>query len=196
MAVVDVMRIADAVAGRIEEMREHADYVTVAIDGRCASGKTTLAAMLQQKMPCSVVRMDDFFLQPAQRTEQRLREPGGNVDYSRFLEEVLIPLKEHRPFSYCPYDCHTQSLTAPKEVQPQSVAIVEGSYSCHPELWRYYDLHIFLDVMPWAQSRRILERNGIFGLMQFREKWIPLEEKYFSALGIANRCELYFGNSL
>ena len=32
--------------------------------------------------------MDDYFLQPYQRTEERLAEPGGNVDYERFKEEI------------------------------------------------------------------------------------------------------------
>ena len=53
----------------------------VAIDGRCASGKSTLAKDLQKQLDCNVIHMDDFYLQEHQRTTKRLREPGGNVDY-------------------------------------------------------------------------------------------------------------------
>ena len=63
------------------------NLVLAAIDGRCASGKTTLAAQLQQQFDGSVIHMDHFFLRPHQRTPQRYQEPGGNVDRERFLEE-------------------------------------------------------------------------------------------------------------
>lgn len=78
----------------------------VAIDGRCASGKSTLAKDLQKQLDCNVIHMDDFYLQPHQRTTKRLREPGGNVDYERFETEVLQPLLTGEAFSYRPYDAH------------------------------------------------------------------------------------------
>ena len=34
----------------------------VAIDGRCASGKSTLAKDLQKQLDCNVIHMDDFYL--------------------------------------------------------------------------------------------------------------------------------------
>lgn len=63
----------------------------VAIDGRCGSGKTTLGEYLEQVFDCNLFRMDDFFLRMEQRTPQRLKETGGNVDYERFEETVLRP---------------------------------------------------------------------------------------------------------
>ena len=35
----------------------------IAIDGRCAAGKTTLAARLAKELGGDVIHMDDFFLQ-------------------------------------------------------------------------------------------------------------------------------------
>lgn len=61
----------------------------VAIDGRCGSGKTTLGEYLEQVFDCNLFRMDDFFLRMEQRTPQRLKETGGNVDYERFEETVI-----------------------------------------------------------------------------------------------------------
>ena len=43
----------------------------LAIDGRCAAGKTTLAAGLQREFDCNVIHMDDFFLQLHQRTQRK-----------------------------------------------------------------------------------------------------------------------------
>lgn len=65
----------------------------IAIDGRCAAGKTTFAEKLSSIMECSVIHMDHFFLRPEQRTKERLAQAGGNVDRERFMEEVLKPLK-------------------------------------------------------------------------------------------------------
>ena len=164
----------------------------MALDGRCAAGKTTLAAQLQERIGCNVLHMDDFFLRPEQRTEGRLQQPGGNVDWERFREEVLVPLKQGLPFSYRPYDCHAQNFKRPVWVETNTVAVVEGSYSCHPELWEFYDLHIFLSVSPEEQLRRIQKRNGAAGLEAFQKKWIPLEEFYFQTFSIQKRCELCY----
>ena len=38
--------------------------VIVAIDGRCASGKTTLCSFIEQKTGYTVLHLDHFFLQP------------------------------------------------------------------------------------------------------------------------------------
>lgn len=135
--------------------------------------------------------MDDFFLRPEQRTEKRLHEPGGNVDYERFLQEVLMPLRKGHTVVYRSFDCKTQSLGRPVEVRPRPVNIIEGSYSCHPALWTYYDLHIFLNVEPSEQLRRIALRNGS-DLNVFCDKWIPLEERYFQFCQVEQNCELKF----
>jgi uridine kinase len=151
----------------------------VAIDGRCAAGKTTLATRLQELIICNVIHMDHFYLRLPQRTAERLSEPGGNVDHERFLEEVLLPLKEGRDFSYRPYDCLRQDFGEKVYIDTNAVNIVEGSYSCHPALRGYYDLRIFLSVCPEEQKRRIRQRNGDVQTADFIDKWIPLEEKYF-----------------
>ena len=60
----------------------------VALDGRCAAGKTTIAAQMARQYGWGVVHLDDFFLQPIQRTPQRMAEPGGNLDRERLIAEV------------------------------------------------------------------------------------------------------------
>ncbi|MCM1182436.1 MAG: uridine kinase [Roseburia sp.] len=164
----------------------------IAIDGRCASGKTTLAEQLREVLDCTVIHMDEFFLRPEQRTQERLRTAGGNVDYERFLTEVLSPLREGTVFAYRPYDCKRQALAEPIRIVPGELALVEGSYSCHPALWDAYDLRIFLTVEPQEQLRRIRKRNGEQAAEIFLKKWIPMEELYFSAFQIESRCDLHY----
>lgn len=184
--VVPVIRTA------IHRKAEERSMVLIAIDGRCAAGKTSLAASLAEFGGCNILHMDHFFLRPEQRTVQRLREAGGNVDYERFLEEVLIPLRNAKQFEYRPFDCRRQEMAEAIRIEPKPVNIIEGSYSCHPALRGYYDLTVFLSVSPEEQLRRIRVRNGEEGAARFQDRWIPLEENYFQSLGIPENCDLRF----
>jgi len=174
---------------RILELSVQKPHLLIAIDGRCAAGKTTLAAHLRQAFSSNVIHMDDFFLHPEQRTPERMKEPGGNVDYERFQQEVIIPLRQGQSFSYQPYDCHTQVMADEITVEPRAVNIIEGAYSCHPVLRGYYDYRIFLTVNPDEQYQRIISRNGEQGAAQFNEKWIPLEEQYFLFHKVLECCD-------
>lgn len=157
--------------------------VIIAIDGSCTSGKTTLAEKLGRLYDCNVFHMDDFFLRPEQRTPERLAEPGGNVDYERFRQEVLLPLKAGKPFSYRPYDCSTGALKEPVAVMPKKVNIVEGTYSHHPSFGDVYDLKVVLQVSEERRKERILARPA-FLHRRFFEEWIPMEQNYFRGFSI------------
>lgn len=162
----------------------------IAIDGNCGSGKSTLARFLQTQLDCNLFHMDDFYLPWSLKTPERLNEPGGNVYYERFLEEVLMPLKSCIAFSYQPYDCKQEILMPARVVQPKRLNIIEGSYSMHPKLKDAYDYMLFLSVPESIQTARILERNGVEGLKRFQDLWIPLENKYFDGYNISQFADL------
>lgn len=185
-------RILETMQNHIETLRENQKLVLVAIDGRCGSGKSTLAAALAERMPVNVFHMDDFYLRPEQRTEERFREPGGNVDYERFEQEVMMPLQKGTAFSYRPFDCRTFTLAEPIEVVPSVINIIEGSYSCRPTLYSFYDLRIFLTVDQEEQLRRIRKRNGEEKAQMFQKRWIPLEEQYFTQIPVKEHCDMVF----
>lgn len=155
--------------------------VLVAIDGKCTSGKTTLAALLAERYDCNVFHMDDYFLQPSQRTPERFAQVGGNVDYERFWQEVLMPLKAGGGFSYRPFDCSTMTIGAEVSVQPKKLNIIEGTYCLHPHFGAVYDLKVMLTVDEETQRRRVLERPA-FLHRRFFEEWIPMENRYFDRL--------------
>ena len=157
----------------------------VAIDGRCGSGKTTLASLASACLPCTVFHMDDFFLPPQLRTPQRLAQPGENVHHERFLSEVLLPLSQGRQVVYQPFSCRTGALQPPVCCQPKPLVIVEGSYSMHPSLLPYYTHTLVLQISPDEQRRRLLLREGKEGFSAFAGRWIPLEEEYFSKYKLA-----------
>lgn len=159
----------------------------IAIEGRCGSGKTTLAAALAEKLGGRVVHMDHFFLPPTLRSAQRLAQPGGNIDCERFLAEAAPCLRSNE-FCYDAFDCSSNSLHR-VSLPPSRVTIVEGSYCMHPSLSHLYDLKIYIDITPSLQRERIIAREGDRAEVFF-SKWIPLEEKYLSAFDIAKKCDL------
>lgn len=174
----------------LTQLNQSPDVQVIAIDGRAASGKTTRAALLSAALAAPVIHMDDFFLPPALRTEERLRQPGGNVHYERFAEEVLPGLGSGEALSYRVFDCSRMDFGGTKEIPAASLRIVEGSYALHPQLGDYAQLRIFTDISPEMQMSRILQRNGEKMAEMFRTRWIPLEEQYFSAFDIREQADL------
>ena len=154
------------------------------IDGDCAAGKTTLAGQIAARLSCNIFHMDDFFLPPDKRTDKRLSEAGGNVDYERFLSEVLTPLVTGKPFTYGAYSCSADTVINVKTT-PQPVTVIEGSYSLHPAFREpYQTLHamkVFMQLSSAEQLRRIRERNGEAMLRRFQTEWIPMEKQYHAA---------------
>ena len=175
----------------IDRLLSEKKQVIVAIDGPCTAGKTTLAGKLQKKYGCNVIHMDEFFLRPEQRTPERLAAPGGNVDYERFREEVLLPLSAGEAFSYRPFSCARMVLSEPVSVPSCPLTVVEGTYSTHPFFQNPYDLTIFLTVDPKTQQQRIGQRE-VWKQEMFRNVWIPMEQAYFQHFDIQSSCNLIF----
>ena len=163
--------------------------VVVAIEGGSASGKSTLANLLSQVYDCNVIHMDDFFLRPEQRTTARFDEIGGNVDYERFEEQVVVSLRQGNDVTLQPFDCSTQTLGRPQLLPHKRLTIVEGVYSMHPHFGNYFNLSVFLDISPNLQKQRVLVRNPSLA-NRFFEEWIPLENRYFDGANVQGRCAI------
>lgn len=168
------------------------EITVLAIDGMAASGKTTLAGMLSERYGAPVVHMDDFFLRPEQRTADRYAEPGGNFDRERFLSEVSPHLREGERFAYRRFDCSLMRLSDLVTIPPFTMIIVEGSYSLHPMLMPFYSIKVMLTIPEKTQRDRIRNRNGETGYQIFKEKWIPLENRYFSEFYVRNNADFVF----
>jgi len=175
---------------RIAEIQPKQGPITIAIDGRAASGKTTLAQKLSGILEAGVVHMDDFFLPPALRTPERLAEAGGNVHYERFAEQVIPHLKDNGTFDYPVFNCSKMQLDGFRSVPAGQWRVVEGSYSHHPRFSEYMDLRVFCQISPDEQMRRILVRNGQQMAQMFAERWIPMEEHYFKTYHIAEQADI------
>ena len=174
---------------KINETLAEKGKMTLAIDGRCGSGKSTAAEMLAEIYDANLVRMDDFFLPPSLRSNERYAEAGGNIHYERFLVEAAPFLKEKKPFRYRVFDCSVMDYGGEAVASDKPLTIVEGVYSLHT-LWRdIFDLKVFFDIEKETQKERLIKRNGDYYRV-FEEKWIPLEEAYFAGMAVREACEM------
>lgn len=189
--------IADIIPifAKINELSKEKKNIIIALDGDCASGKSTLGELIQKITLCDLIHMDDYFLPPEKKTAERLAQPGGNVDYERFSEEVLIPLSKAKNYISRPYRCHGGYYEEKRVIIPAGITLVEGSYSLHPELECHYDLKLFLSVDPDTQKNRIAERNPSL-LDRFTNEWIPYEKNYFEKTEILKRCDIHLSSKM
>ncbi|MCI2057516.1 MAG: hypothetical protein LKJ86_10325 [Oscillibacter sp.] len=167
----------------IQKLVDLGQPAIVAVDGRCGSGKTTFARLVQCFFPCNVFHMDDFYLPLPRRAKNWEATPCGNMDLDRFLREVLLPARNGNPVSYRAFSCQRKEYLPPENISFQPLTLVEGSYALHPSLSPQYDLRIFLTCSKEAQSRRLQAREGAY-FTHFQQRWIPLEEAYFKQFHI------------
>ncbi len=173
------------------------DNIIIAIDGKCASGKTTLAYYLQSIYDCNLFHMDDFFLREEQKTQERVNEIGGNVDYERFKTEVIDKLLKKQDVEYRKYCCKEKSIEQPpKLVKHKRLNIVEGSYSFHSYFGDIYDLKVLLDIDDISQKENIRNRNGEELLKRFSNEWIPKENDYLKTLINKEECVIVYWNRM
>lgn len=176
---------------RIDALLNEGRPIRIAIDGQRASGKTWLGEFLAKVYQANLLHMDDYFLPFDRKTPERLAEPGGNVDYERFLEEVISGPKE-ASIVYRPFDCVLDAPSDPVTLPPTQLTIIEGSYSMHPALRHGYDLTVCLFIDPPRQSGRILGRNGEEMHECFMRTLIPMDNRYFEELDIRSHADLSF----
>ena len=161
----------------IKQLKEKDSFI-LAIDGKCGSGKSTFAKELYKIFGGNIFHMDDFYLPLQKRTSERLNQPGGNVEYARFLSSVLIPIIKKEDVLYQRFDCSLMDYVEGEIITYHPFNIVEGSYSLRPEFVDYYTDIIVLDIDEDLQLERLEKRNPN-KIEAFKEKWIPLENKYF-----------------
>lgn len=182
------------VLSEIYRLMQGGKTAVVAIDGRCGSGKTYLAALIGRLFPCNICHMDDFYLPMEQRGGNWMEIPGGNMDLERFLAEVLRPARAGQGFLYRPYHCRKGRMEEAVWMPSCKLTVVEGSYSHHPALAAKYDLTIFLTCSGEEQRKRLQAREGSYYPV-FENMWIPMEENYLRQYPIETSSHLVMDTS-
>ncbi len=170
--------VAAVVAGR--EGRQGTRWVGV--DGKGATGKTTLAARIAAALPGSVVVHIDDFARPDLQGWER----------DRFVRQVLQPLLTGRPGRYQRWD-FDRNMGAEWRTVPVGVPIVvEGVSATDERLSVPWDFTIWVEVPYEVRLARALERDGPERMDRWLTDWMPSEDAYEEAQRPQDRVDLVY----
>lgn len=188
--------VLDNILGRMEEAQKNNRRLLLVIDGKCGSGKTTLSERLGERYGCNVFHIDDFYLPIVMQTPEIMKEPGGNINYDRFIAEIMAPLTADNAVVYRPFLCMEQEYDSVVSLKKTGVNVIEGTYACHPVLRKIYAkltgwevITLFMDIDDRNQRDRVRGRVGELRFKLFEDKWIPREREYFSAYSVREYCD-------
>ncbi len=168
----------------------------VALDGRSGVGKSTLAQFIAQEVGGVVVQGDDFFAGgPDGEWDARSVEAkvADCIDWRRLRKEVLEPLLAGQPASWHPFD-FISGIGLSEEVKhckPAAVIILDGAYSCRPELADIVDLSVLIEMSDDKLRReRLLNREGHDFMTAWHLRWNAAEDHYFTEVVHRSRFDL------
>ena len=174
---------------------------------RCAgrwsgSGKSTLAALVAAELEAVIVPGDDFFAAEITDAEWDLFDAPGRaraaIDWRRLRREALEPLIAGRAASWHPFDFAAGTRpdgsyprSAETEVrQPGSVIVVDGAYSCRPELADLIDVAVLVDVPVSERHLRLASRDDKAFSDAWHARWDAAEDHYFTRIRPASSFDL------
>ena len=143
----------------------------VGIDGKGASGKTTLAAAVVAALPQAVVVHVDDFARPSVTTWER----------DRFVAQVLAPLAAGRPARYERWDWGSDASAGWSQVPVGVPVVVEGVSSTDVRLGVPWDVTLWVEVPAEVRLARALARDGEAMREQWVTGWMPAEDAYEAA---------------
>jgi len=158
----------------------------VAIDGRSGVGKSTLAAAAAARLGnCPVIEGDEFYAGGSAQEWDR-RSPAENarcVLDRQGQHAVLDTLRRGESAQWFGYDWDAfdgRRLDRPSRVDPAAVVILEGVYSCRPELREVVDLRVLLRTPEAERLARLLAREGDLWADGWFDRWSAAEQYYFT----------------
>lgn len=163
------MKYTDGVVTKIKSLKKSGETLLIGIDGFGGSGKSTLAKDLKAELGqvSAVVSLDDF---------------GYPADRKRLLEQVIVPLKNNNQAKYQRYDWESKTLKEWFTIEPSSIVIIEGLRALSPELKKYYDLTIWMDMDQEYASKRGLNRDlneyKVDNASKWEHEWKSMEKDY------------------
>lgn len=178
------------IAEKISKVIEENNTCVLAIDGNCASGKSTLANELSQFFDTRIIHLDDFYL--PRGVKDLNTSLDGNIDLKRFKEEVVDKLPGDF-LTYRAFSCKEQKIISSFNLMKKELTITEGSYSLNPYFGKYYDLSIFMKISEETQIKRLKERNKD-NYLDFINKRVVLENRYNLHYGIDKKAMLVINN--
>jgi uridine kinase len=179
---MDASSAVDPVAAVVAALEGRPGTRWVGVDGKGATGKTTLAAQIAAALPGSVTVHIDDFARPEVRGWER----------DRFLRQVLRPLLAGRPGRYQRWD-FDRNVGAEWHTVPVGVpVIVEGVSATDERLGVPWDFTIWVEVPLEVRLARALERDGPERMDRWLTDWMPSEDAYEEAQRPQERVNLVY----
>lgn len=167
----------------------------VGVDGPGASGKSTLADLIRERIPGAVVvHVDDFFF-PSNVRNSRAGQTGALFDLPRLKREVLLPVSVGKTSMYQRYDWDSDTLSEDVAVPAGAPVIVEGVYSLSRQLRPYYSYRIYCRASHDLRLERGVRRDGEPMRTTWTDEWMPQEARYEDSEDPASCADLVVDSS-
>jgi uridine kinase len=189
--------------------------VRIAVDGRTAAGKTTLANELADIIARGgreVIRtsIDGFHRPRAERYARGRFSPEGYYhdarDHTAIRALLLAPLGPdgNRRYRTASFDLENDRPVdqAPQHASPEDILIVDGTFLQRPELRGDWDLAIFIETTETAAEQRGIERDtAMFGGTDaarrlYAERYRPAFRIYEGLCAPASIADVVFNNDV
>ncbi|MGY4305057.1 uridine kinase [Bradyrhizobium sp. USDA 4369] len=182
----------------------------VAVDGRTASGKTTLSDELAELIKRSgrpVIRtsIDGFHRPKAQRYARGRFSALGYYDDARDLSAVRTLLLEplapggDRLYRTASFDLERDvAIAQPSALAPvDAVLVVDGTFLQRPELRDHWDIVIFVETSRRISDARGLSRDRLgqqIAMKVYAERYGPAFDFYEETCAPAGTADVVFNN--
>ena len=182
----------------------------VGLDGRSGAGKSTLAEAITARLEAepndlrvTVIDGDQFYAGGTAESwdRQSPSEKAARVIDWRRQRRVLQQLRDSGVAEWHPFDWEAEDWDRePVPLASQSICaragsivLLEGAYSCRPELHDLLDLRMLLDVPRDVRRRQLLEREGAAYRADWEARWSAAEDYYFGSVMTPGRFDLVLG---
>ncbi len=162
----------------IDLLNEKNNRYIVSLEGRCASGKTTLSKELKN---ITLIHVDDFF-------DEKGLERLNYKDLKSFLERIKNANIGDK-IIYKAFSCRNWSYYE-KEILVSKVIVVEGVYSYSEEIRSYFDKLVFSVISKEEQLNRLQRRESEKYLQKYLNIWIPREEEYYKTFDFVSNADI------
>ena len=175
--------------------------VRVAIDGRSAAGKTALANALATVLRAATTRtviraeLDGFMKMVADRNAYPYDSPESYYldawDYPAIRAALLTPLGTDGDRRY-----RTGPLEPPSTAPDDAILLADGVFLQRPELDRFWDLRIYLDIGLEESLRRCVDRDRHWmggaaeAERRYRTTYLPGELRYLTEVQPRERAQI------
>ena len=162
----------------IDLLNEKNNRYIVSLEGRCASGKTTLSKELKN---ITLIHVDDFF-------DEKGLERLNYKDLKNLLEKIKNANIGDK-ITYKAFNCRNWSYYE-KEIVVSKVVVVEGVYSYSEEIRSYFDKLVFSVISKEEQLNRLQKRESEKYLQKYLNIWIPREEEYYKTFDFVSNADI------